>query len=163
MWALDIFCCTEGMGWEFEPGAVDLQGGPCLRGVRWPGGIWDWTSLAVVTAVGPFLCRGITLQWQKKQKGRLKKSRGCNVSLQAWVFFLHNGVSEIISISSLNYRLLQLHLYKAHVLTVHPWKHFPAVGFTLHMHIENGIPVVLSAILRAGCSSMELVNSGVVF
>lgn len=99
----------------------------------------------------------------KKQKGRLKKSRGCNVSLQAWVFFLHNGVSEIISISSLNYRVLQLHLYKAHVLTVHPWKHFPAVGFTLHMHIENGIPVVPSAILRAGCSSMELVNSGVVF
>lgn len=39
----------------------------------------------------------------KKYKGRFLKSRklthGCNVSLQARVFFLHNGVSEIISIS----------------------------------------------------------------
>lgn len=52
----------NGMGWdgnlsqEQGAGAVDLKGGPCLRGVRWPGGIWGRTSLAVVTAIGPFLC-----------------------------------------------------------------------------------------------------------
>lgn len=52
----------NGMGWdgnlsqEQGAGAVDLKGGPYLRGVRWPGGIWGRTSLAVVTAIGPFLC-----------------------------------------------------------------------------------------------------------
>lgn len=79
------------MGWEFEPGAVDLQGGSLFEGCQMTRRDLGLSKPCCCHSSWPMSLQRSYNAVAKNTKEDFKKSnkltRGCSVSLQARVFF----------------------------------------------------------------------------